>query len=170
MKQNILLDENNQYKFDFSNCEYVLQINDLAKKFKLKDVDFITEINDEILFIEYKNSNIPNAKNPEAMYKKIKTDPQKFYESISKKYYDSLFILWSCGCYENDKSISYIFLVEDKLIDKSMRKRLYKKIVNQLPINLDDISIKREIISRFEVYILREWELNYPNIEISPIN
>lgn len=29
MKQKILLDENNQYKFDFSNCKYVWQINNL---------------------------------------------------------------------------------------------------------------------------------------------
>lgn len=169
MKQKILLDENNQYKFDFSNCKYVWKINNLASKFKLKDVDFITEIDDEILFIEYKNSNIPNAKKPEAMYQKIKNEPQKFYESISKKYYDSLLILWSCRGNEQDKLISYIFLVEDKLIDKGMRKRLYKKIVKQLPFNLEDDSIKREIISRFEVCNLKEWELYYPNIKISSI-
>lgn len=169
MKQKILLDENNQYKFDFSNCEYVWQINNLANKLKLKDVDFITEIDDEILFIEYKNSNIPNARRPEAMYQKIKSEPQKFYESISKKYYDSLLILWSCRGNEQDKSISYIFLVEDKLIDKSMRKRLHKKIIKQLPLNLEDDDIKREIISKFEVCNLKEWELYHPNIKITPI-
>ncbi|MCI6736645.1 MAG: hypothetical protein MR593_00780 [Intestinibacter sp.] len=51
----------------------------MASKFKLKDVDFITEIDDEILFIEYKNSNIPNARRPEAMYQKKKSEPQKVY-------------------------------------------------------------------------------------------
>ena len=50
-----------------------------------------------------------------------------------------------------------------------MRKRLYKKIVKQLPFNLEDDSIKREIISRFEVCNLKEWELYYPNIKISSI-
>ncbi|MGL5753740.1 MAG: hypothetical protein ACRCYC_00230 [Paraclostridium sp.] len=169
MESKIVLDENGMYKFDFSNCEYVLEFHDLANKSKLNDVDFITELNNEVLFIEYKNSNIPNAVRPEAMLKKIIEKPEKFYASIAKKYYDSLLVLWSCRGNEKDKPISYIFLIEDKLIDEVMRKKLKAKIKNQLPFNLKGDQILREVISKFEVYNLKEWNREFPHIKITPV-
>lgn len=169
MEDKILLDENKAYEFDFSDCEYVLEFHDLANKSNLNDVDFITEINDEVLFIEYKNSNIPNAVNPEAMFRKIKEKPEKFYANIVKKYYDSLFILWACKGNEKDKPISYIFLVQDKLIDKKIRKKLKLKIGNQLPLNLKGENILREVLSRFEVYNIEEWESKFPAIRIKAV-
>lgn len=50
MDSKIVLDENKEYEFDFSKCEYVLEFHDLANKLKLNDVDFITEINDQVIF------------------------------------------------------------------------------------------------------------------------
>lgn len=54
MNNKVLLDENKQYRFDFSNLEYVWEIHDLTSNVMLSDVDFITETNKEVLFIEYK--------------------------------------------------------------------------------------------------------------------
>ena len=39
MELKILTDENNQFKFDFTNCKYVIELHDLANKMKLNDVD-----------------------------------------------------------------------------------------------------------------------------------
>lgn len=50
---------------------FFLHTPTLSRTF-LKDVDFIVEKKDKILFVEYKNSNIPNASNPEAFEEKIK--------------------------------------------------------------------------------------------------
>ena len=169
MDNKILLDENGVYKFDFSNCEYVLELHDLANRSKLNDVDFITELNDEVLFIEYKNANIPNAIKPDAMFRKIKENPEKFYSSIAKKYYDSLFILWACNGNKDDKKIAYILLIEDKKIDEVMRKKLKIKIKKQLPFNLKDENVVREILSRFEVYNLKEWNREFSDIKIFPV-
>lgn len=169
MEEKILVEENGIYEFDFSNCEYVLEFHDIANKSKLKDVDFVTEVHDEVLFIEYKNSNIPNAVRPDAMFKKIKENPEKFYSSIADKYYDSLFILWACDGNKENKKIAYIFLLEDKLIDEVMRKKLKIKIKKQLPFNLKGDKVVREILSRFEVYNLKEWESAFPNINIRPV-
>ncbi|MCB2340311.1 hypothetical protein [Clostridium estertheticum] len=55
MENKILIDENKKYRFDFSNVEYVLEIHNLISNGMLSDVDFITETNNEVLFIEYKN-------------------------------------------------------------------------------------------------------------------
>ena len=93
----ILTDENNRYKFDFTKSKYVIEFHDLANKMKLNDVDFITEYNDNIIFLEYKNANIKNSVNPNAFVDKIKKEPEKFYKNIAKKYYDSLMMFWAVG-------------------------------------------------------------------------
>ena len=169
MNSKIVLDENKEYEFDFSKCEYVLEFHDLANKLKLNDVDFITQIDDQVIFLEYKNSNIEGAVKPDAMFRKIIDNPEKFYANIAKKYYDSLFMLWSCKGNEKDKPIAYIFLVEDKLIDEKIRKKLKLKIGKQLPLKVKD-DVKRELISKFEVYNLKEWKKEFEKIEIRKVN
>jgi len=72
MSDKVLFDENKQYRFDFSNLEYVKEPHNLMSDVMLSDVDFITETNKEVLFIEYKNARIEGAANLEAMFKKIK--------------------------------------------------------------------------------------------------
>lgn len=94
MESKILTDENNEFKFDFTSCRYVRELHGLANKMKLNDVDFITEYNDNIIFLEYKNANIKNAVNPNAFVDKIKREPEKFYKNIAKKFYDSLMMFW----------------------------------------------------------------------------
>lgn len=168
MCNKIVLDENKSFTFDFSKCEYILEFHDLANKLKLNDVDFITELNDEIIFIEYKNSNIEGAVKPDAMYSKIKGDPSKFYSNIAKKYYDSLFMLWSQNGNEKDKKILYVLLLEDKLIDEKMRKQLKLKIGRQLPLRIKE-EVKRELLSNFEVYNLKEWKAKFNDIEIKKV-
>lgn len=168
MNSKIVLDENKEYEFDFSKCEYVLEFHDLANKLKLNDVDFITEINNQVIFLEYKNSNIEGAVKPDAMFRKIKEKPEMFYANIAKKYYDSLLMLWSCKGNEKDKPIAYIFLIEDKLIDEKIRKKLKLKIGKKLPLKVKD-DVKRELLSKFEVYNLKEWQREFEKIEIRKV-
>lgn len=168
MNSKVVLDENKSCTFDFSKCDYILELHDLANKLKLNDVDFITEYKDEIIFIEYKNSNIEGAVKPDAMYNKIKGDPSKFYSNIAKKYYDSLFILWAQNGNEKDKKIVYVLLIEDKLIDEKMRKQLKLKIGRQLPLRIKE-EVKRELLSEFEVYSIKEWKAKFKDIEIKKV-
>lgn len=169
MEDKILLDENKQYSFDFTNTKYVLELHDIANKLKLNDVDFITELENEIIFLEYKNANIKGAVNPNAMFEKIKTE--EFYKSISKKYYDSLIIFWASGGNSSEKElpITYVLLIEHPLIDKKIRRQLKLKIGKRLPLGIEDNLIVREFLSRFEVYSLDEWNMVYNNIKISPV-
>lgn len=71
LNKKVLTDENKKYKFDFSAREYVWEMHDLTTHILLSDVDFITETDKEVLFIEYKNANIEGAVNPNVMLKKI---------------------------------------------------------------------------------------------------
>lgn len=169
MESKILTDENNQFKFDFTNCKYVLELHDLANKMKLNDVDFIAEYNEKIIFLEYKNANIKNAVNPNAFVDKIKKDPEKFYKNIAKKYYDSLMMFWATGGNKDEFPIIYVLLIEAPIMDAKIRKQLRIKIGKQLPLNLKEDSIVREMLSRFEVLSIDEWKERFKNINIDEV-
>ncbi|OOM15920.1 hypothetical protein [Clostridium saccharobutylicum] len=167
MESKILTDENNQFKFDFTNCKYVIELHDLANKMKLNDVDFITEYNEKIIFLEYKNANIKNAVNPNAFVDKIKKD--SFYKNIAKKYYDSLMMFWATGGNKDEFPIIYVLLIEAPIMDAKIRKQLRIKIGKQLPLNLKEDSIVREMLSKFEVLSIDEWKERFKNINIDEI-
>jgi hypothetical protein len=169
MESKILTDENNKFKFDFTNCKYVIEFHDLANKLKLNDVDFITEFDNNIIFLEYKNANIKDAVNPNAFVDKIKRDPEKFYKNIAKKYYDSLMLFWATGGNKDEFPIIYILLIEAPIMDAKIRKQLRIKIGKQLPINLKDDSLVREMLSKFEVFSLEEWKERFKEIKISSV-
>lgn len=167
MNEKILLDENKQYKFDFSDLEYVWDTHEITTSTMLSDVDFITETNTEVLFIEYKNANIKGAKNPDAMLTKVKHED--FYKRIARKYYDSLLIFWACNGNKKNLPIVYVLLVEHPLIDKKLRRKLQLKIGKQLPLNLKGERIKREMLSKFEVCNLEEWKEKFPQVKITAV-
>lgn len=169
MELKILTDENNQFKFDFTNCKYVIELHDLANKMKLNDVDFITEFNDNIIFLEYKNANIKNPVNPNAFVDKIKREPEKFYKNIAKKYYDSLMMFWVTGGNKDEFPIIYVLLIEAPIMDAKIRKQLRIKIGKQLPLNLKENSIVREMLSKFQVLSIDEWKEKFKEINIEEI-
>ena len=169
MELKILTDENNQFKFDFTNCKYVIELHDLANKMKLNDVDFITEFNDNIIFLEYKNANIKNPVNPNAFVDKIKREPEKFYKNIAKKYYDSLMMFWATGGNKDEFPIICVLLIEAPIMDAKIRKQLRIKIGKQLPLNLKENSIVREMLSKFQVLSIDEWKEKFKEINIEEI-
>lgn len=165
MDNKVLLDENKRYEFDFSDLEYVWEMHDLTNNIMLSDVDFITETDNEVLFIEYKNANIEGAVNPNGMLEKIKGED--FYKRIARKYYDSLLLFWARKGNEKELPITYVLLIEHPIIDIKLRKLLKIKISKQLPFNMTENQLIREIISKFEVYNLEEWREKFPQIKIT---
>ncbi|KGR80643.1 hypothetical protein CD30_19550 [Ureibacillus massiliensis 4400831 = CIP 108448 = CCUG 49529] len=167
LSDKILIEENGKYQFDFSALDYVWEIHDIVSHTTLNDVDFITETEKEVLFIEYKNANIEDAVNPGAMLKKIKHE--SFYYKIARKFYDSLLLFWACKGNEKELPIVYVLIIEHPLLDKKLRRQLKLKIEKQLPFELNSELIAREIISQFEVVDLTEWKNHFPQIEIRAI-
>ena len=167
LNNKILLEENGKYQFDFSTLAYVWEMHDVTTYTTLSDVDFITETEKEVLFIEYKNASIEGAVNPNAMFEKIKHG--NFYLKIARKFYDSLLLFWACKGNEKELPIVYVLIIEHPILDKKLRKQLKLKITKQLPFKLKDEKITREIISAFEVYDLEEWSEHFPQIKITAI-
>lgn len=54
------------------------------------------------------------------------------------------------------------------VLDEKMRKQLKLKIGKQLPLRIKE-EVKRELLSRFEVYNLTEWKEKFNDIEIKSI-
>lgn len=161
----ILVEENGVYQFDFTELEYVWEMHEVVSRTTLSDVDFITKTENEIVFIEYKNANIKNAVKPEGMLQKIKHE--SFYHKIARKFYDSLLLFWACKGNENELPIVYVLIIEHPILDKKIRRQLQLKIEKQLPFQLKSDRIAREILSRFEVVNLAEWQGLFPEIKIT---
>lgn len=164
MNDRILVDENKEYVFDFSIADYVLELHQIANNIGLNDVDFIIGLDNEIIFLEYKNANIKNASNPKVLSQKIKSD--KFYNNICRKYYDSLLLFWAMKNNIKELPIRYYLIIEGPEIDERVRKQLMIKISKNLPLNLDDKRIKRELLNNFKVYSIDEWNNIYINMTI----
>ena len=127
--EKIYEDENHNFLFDFTKAENVVQIEELSHCIpELQyNVDFII-IEQNILFLEFKNSNVNYASNKELFHKKLTRNRDKFCKDMAKKFVSSLFWLWACKLNEKEKKISYCLLIESELMDAKMRKLFRNKI------------------------------------------
>ncbi|QPW60128.1 hypothetical protein [Clostridium botulinum] len=171
MEKYIFEDENKMFKFDFSNSLWAIDnLNTIYNNTVasiLSDVDFIVETEEDIIFIEYKNSDIAGARNPDAFKEKIKKDSH--YISIAKKYYGSL--LYILGC-EKEKNFKFVYILECKSADTVLRKFIRNKIQLKLPFKLQKCSeIKKQLISEFNILSIDEWNTHpkYGKFPISTI-
>lgn len=166
MTSRILLDENKQYWFDFSNTESVWEIHEITNKITLSDVDFIARTDKEILFIEYKNANIKGASKPNQLNEDLKGD--KKINQLVKKYYDSLLVFWAFHN-KSELPIRYIFIVEGPLIDADFRKRIKYNLMNRLPFKLENKEDTKRFISAVEVYDLQEFRKSIPKVIVTSV-
>lgn len=166
-EEKVLIEENGKYQFDFSAAAYVLELHDAVKSTMLSDVDFITGIGQEVVFIEYKNASVEGAANPDAMLKKIKGG--NFYEKIARKFYDSLLLFLAKEKDAAALPVVYFLIIEHPALDKRIRRQLTLKIMNQLPFRFQEIHLEREMIRHFETVNLEEWAEQYPQIPITAL-
>ena len=156
----IFVEENGIYQIDLSAADNA--IGDLHEKYKsiahmLTDVDFIAETEHEIFLIEYKNTDIKNARDSTVFKEKIKNGT--FYDNILKKYYGSTFYILAC---RKDKPINFICIIESMFLDSPMRKRMLASIKKRLPYKLQDMpEIAVNLITNFKVLSIHEWNAQY---------
>ena len=170
MAGNIYIEENNAYQFDFTSAIWSTdKLNSIYNKTVasvLSDVDFIAEIEKDMLFVEYKNANAAGAINPDAFV----PSSDKSILKIAYKFYDSYIYIQAC---EYKKPYKYIYILEYPKGDSTTRKLIRNRIASKLPFELQkDNSIKHQIISSFEVLSIDEWNNNpiYSKFPVSLIN
>ena len=156
----IFIEENGIYQIDLSAA--ISAVGDLNEKYKtiahiLSDVDFIAETENDIFLIEYKNTEIENARDENAFKEKIKNG--KFYDNMVKKYYGSTFYVLACG---KEKPINFICILESSFLDIVIRKKMCASIKKRLPYELQDIpEITVNLINDFKVLSIQEWNEQY---------
>lgn len=149
-------DENGQYCIDYSHALWatddINQQYHLAHCF-LSDVDWIIEIEEKILLVEYKNANIEGAANPDA----FRPSDDNVLNKIARKFFDSLHYLTLLG---KSKPIEYIFILEYPNSDSVSRRMIRNKLKVKLPFTLQDNIGKKKLIEKVEVYSIEEWNEN----------
>jgi len=124
----------------------------------LSDVDFIAETESDVFLIEYKNTEVENARDTRIFAEKMKNG--MLIDNIVKKYYGSAFYVMAC---EKRKPIHFIAVIESKLMeDRFMRKRMEASIKKRLPFNLQtNPDIQNKLIADFKIVSISEWNEQY---------
>lgn len=73
------------------------------------------------------------------------------------------------GGNKEELPIIYVRLIEAPIMDAKIRKQLRIKIGKQLPLNLKEDTIVREMLSKFEVLSIDEWKERFKGINIDEI-
>lgn len=170
MTGEIYSEENQVYQIDFTSAVWSTnKLNSIFHKTVssiLSDVDFIAETDKEILFVEYKNSSIVGAKNPDAFV----PSSDKSILKIAYKFYDSIIYTWAC---RYKKPYKYVYILEYPKGDSTTRKFIRNKIASKLPFELQkDNNIKYQLICEFDVLSIDEWNNNstYSKFPVSTIH
>lgn len=155
----IFKDENASWQIDFSSAIWATdnlhKIFAIVKDGFLSDVDFVAEDEDYVLFVESKNSNFKDAShdfNPLEREKII---------NVARKYYDSLVYIRSLLQERNKKKI-YIYLLEARHGDSTLRKRVRNRLKDRLPFKLQrDDRLCEKMIDDFDVLSFAEWNTRF---------
>lgn len=157
----IFSDENNSCRIDFSQADWATdQLHDIfhaAKVSLLHDVDFVAETEDMLLFVEYKNSNLPAAVNPGA----FKPLEDKRLNRVALKYYDSLNFLRAIHHGQGKQKV-YVYILECQKGDHVLRSQVKNLLAGRLPFLLQQQNdFPEKMIDRVEVVSIDEWNASY---------
>ncbi len=166
--ERIFIEENKIYKIDFTRALWATDgLHDIFNnaKVSLSDVDFIAETEEEILFVEYKNSAIPGAEKPE-LFKPL--DDKKISQVV-KKYYDSLTYISALEKYCNKKKV-YVYILEAPNADSVLRNKVKTKLKKSLPFLLQEQNnFLHRMIDDVKVISIEKWNEDYPEFPLEKV-
>ena len=159
----IYTEENGKYQIDLTKALY--SIGDLNAKYRAighiqSDVDWIAETADSIILIEFKHyareQDIPKE-----------NEIGSKQQNIAKKYYGGAFYILAC---DKGKPIDFVWIIESPYLDSFARKRYLSSIKRWLPFELQkNQEIKRDIIRKFQILSISDWNTEYPQFPIAKI-
>ena len=154
-------DENHSCKIDFSAALWATDsIHDIfhaAGLFILRDVDFVAETENELLLVEYKNANLPQASHPEA----FRPMEDKRINNVALKYFNSLQLLQAMHRGLAKKK-HYVYILECSNGDIVLRKHVRELLAARLPFALQkQVAMPETMIDSIEVLSIDEWNERY---------
>lgn len=155
----IFKDENASWQIDFSSAIWATdklhEIFAIVKDSFLSDVDFVAEDEDYVLFVESKNANFK-----EAAHDFDPLEREKII-NVARKYYDSLVYVRVLLQERNKKKI-YIYLLEARHGDSTLRKRVRNRLKDRLPFKLQqNDKLCEKMIDEFDVLSFDSWNKRF---------
>ena len=163
--EKIFVEENGVYSIDFTQARWATnEIHDIFHRSGvfLSDVDFVAESDDMLLLVEYKNSNIPQASNPEGFC----PAKDKYIDKIARKFYDTYFYLKEIG---KGRTATYVYILDYPNADSVTNDMVRNKIARKLPFQLQEGFIHK-CLDRFEVLSIDEWNEKYSQYPLRSLN
>ena len=155
----VFKNENESWQIDFSAAIWATdklhEVYSVIKDSFLSDVDFVAEDEEFVVFVESKNSNFRDTRhtfNP--------LDKEKII-SVARKYYDSLIYVRALLKKRTKKKI-YIYLLESRHGDSTLRRSVRNRIKDRLPFKLQqNAELCETMIDYFDVLSLDEWNRHF---------
>ena len=159
-----------------TECDLQITITDAvcARKFDdashrlshcMKAVDFIVELPDRYLFIEFKDPQNPNAskENRKDFIERFKTGCMD--NDLTRKYRDSFLYEWASG--RADKPVDYLVLVALDTLPTPLLRHRRRELERKLPMNgPGGHPWPRPIASSCAVFNIEMWNKQFPGYPI----
>ena len=131
----------------------------------MKAVDFIIELPDRYLFIEFKDPDAPNIPPPaRAEFMQSLQEGQRD-EELKYKYRDSFLYEWASG--RADKSIYYLVLIAQRDLSPGDMVRRTDALERILPLQLpSSVAWTRLIVAGCGVFNIASWNRNFPDYPV----
>jgi len=158
------------YRFDFTSCLSV-QKADITTYHDLANVDFIMETSDNIVLIEVKNPDHPNAttRSRKSFLEDLRSDVYPYL--ISDKFKNVLLCTWARG-ETLKKPIWCVLLIEFSMMTKTDIAMLQEKVFNRLPFSLNkaEFGSKQHFEKRFDLLAVNEFCSMFPMVSIVEVD
>jgi len=161
MTQVVYVEENKRYRIVFPDELSYVDLDLMYAGSQLKSVDIIVDTGQTLVFMEYKNSTISGAANPQAFDAKLTSEDHSV--AIARKYYDSL--IYALSKRLTDKPLYYHYVVEAATLDSVSRKLLADKIIRKLPFQLQN-RMDTTLIKEFTVDSIYDWNSRYHHLAL----
>ena len=129
----------------------------------MKAVDFVVELPDMYLFIEFKDPEHPSSKTEQRQQFTQSFSSGELDEELKYKYRDSLLYEWASG--RADKPVRYYILVAiEELTEANLQART-EGLRGKLPVS-GPSSWTRQIVQNCAVFNLATWNERLPNFQV----
>lgn len=135
----------------------------------MKAVDFVFELTDRYLFIEFKDPQHPHARERDQNRFVQRFQKGQLDDDLKYKYRDSLLYEWALG--RANKPIHYYVLVAADFLTGAELTVRTDQLKRQLPLSGPGaMNWKQAIVEECVVFNLESWNRTFPNYQVSRLS
>lgn len=136
----------------------------------MKAVDFIIELNDQYIFIEFKDPEHPHSKSADRSKFIDEFCAGNIDEDLKYKYRDSFLYEWAAKRIETDKPIYYYVLVALESLTEAELLSRTDDLKRKLPLRGPSSEIwKRKIVADCAVFNITTWNKTFNSYPVSRV-